>query len=163
MSDPSSLRAADAEREQLADELREHLIAGRLSSEEFEERVGRAYKAATRSDLEALKADLPMTQAALSQALLQRKTKLRRRLLGEGGGALGISSICVAVCLGSGANGSFWPAWVMAVALLPVVRNAWRLFGPSPDLEAVEAYLSARRARRLARERRHSRHRELPR
>jgi hypothetical protein len=38
MSDPSQLRAGDAEREALAGELREHMLAGRLAPEEFEER-----------------------------------------------------------------------------------------------------------------------------
>ena len=47
--------------------------------------------------------------------------------------------------------------------LLPLVRNGWRLLGPAPDLEAVEAHLSARRSRRLAREHRRSPRRELPR
>jgi hypothetical protein len=39
------------------------------------------------------------------------------------------------------------------------VRNAWRLFGPAPDLEAVEHHLSARRGRRDGRERHRSRRR----
>ena len=39
------------------------------------------------------------------------------------------------------------------VTLLPVVRDAWRLFGPAPDLDAVEAHLRRRRRRELARER----------
>ncbi len=43
MSDLSSLRVADADREQVIDELREHAGAGRLTSEELEERIGEAY------------------------------------------------------------------------------------------------------------------------
>jgi hypothetical protein len=42
MSELSSLRVADADREQLIDELREHALAGRLTSEELEERIGGA-------------------------------------------------------------------------------------------------------------------------
>jgi len=41
MSDSSSLRVADADREQLEEELREHMLAGRLTPEEFEERRSR--------------------------------------------------------------------------------------------------------------------------
>ena len=37
MSDLSSLRVADADREQLVEELREHTVAGRLTSDELEE------------------------------------------------------------------------------------------------------------------------------
>jgi len=52
MADPSELRVADADREQLVEELREHALAGRLSSEEMEERIGSAYRARTRGDLD---------------------------------------------------------------------------------------------------------------
>ena len=86
MSDSSSLRVADADREQVADELREHMVAGRLTQEEFEERLGRAYEASTRAELDALKVDLPMSPATLQRALSKRKADLRRRLVQEGGG-----------------------------------------------------------------------------
>ncbi len=163
MSDSSSLRVADSDREQLADELREHMVAGRLTSDEFEERLERAYKAATRAELDAVRADLPMSPGALALALERRRAHLQRRLIQESGGALGISAVCVAIWAASGASGSFWPLWVILVTLLPLVRNAWRLLGPAPDLEAVEAHLSARRRRRLAHEHRHAAHRRLPR
>jgi hypothetical protein len=159
MSDSSSLRVADADREQVADELREHVVAGRLSSEEFEERLERVYRASTRGELDALKADLPMSPAALQRALQARKARLRRRLLQEGGGGAGVSALCVGIWVAAGASGSFWPIWVILVTLLPLLRNGWQLLGPAPDLEAVEHHLSARRERRLARERHHSRRR----
>jgi len=57
MSDPSQMRVADADREQMVEELREHALAGRLSSEEMEERIGSAYRARTRADLDALRAE----------------------------------------------------------------------------------------------------------
>jgi len=159
MSDSSSLRVADADREQLADELREHVVAGRLTDEEFEERVGRAYRASTRGELDALKADLPMSPATLQRALRSRRAHLRRRLLQEGGGGVGVSAVCVAVWVADGASGSFWPIWVILLTLLPLLRNAWRLFGPAPDLESVEHHLSARRRHRDERERQRSRRR----
>jgi hypothetical protein len=167
MSDRSSLRVADADREQLVEELREHMLAGRLSSDEFEERLGLAYAASTRADLDALRADLPMSPAGVQLALGERRSKLRRRLIQEAGGSASASIVCVAVWLASGANGSFWPIWVILFTMLAVVRDAWALFGPAPDEEAVEAHLTARRNRRLAHERRSERRsasrRELPR
>jgi Domain of unknown function (DUF1707) len=164
MTDPASLRVADADREALADELREHMLAGRLSPAEFEDRVDLAYKATTRGDLDALKTDLPMSPAAVQRSLAQRRAHLRRRLLQEAGGGASISAVCVGIWAAAGAGGDFWPGWVIAFTLLPAVRGAWRLFGPAPDEEAVEAHLERRRARRLAHERRHARrHRELPR
>jgi hypothetical protein len=145
--DPASLRAADADRERVAGELREHMLAGRLSPQEFEERVERAYAATTRGELDALSVDLPLSPVALEAALVERRTRLRRRLLQESGGAVSVSAVCVAIWLASGADGGFWPAWVIIFTMLPLLRSAWRLFGPSPDLEAVEAHLGRRAAR----------------
>jgi hypothetical protein len=163
VNDSSRLRVADADRERLAEELREHMLAGRLTSEELEERLERTYAATTRGELDELRADLPMGLATLQGALAQRKNRLRRRLVQEAGGAVGVSGLCVGIWAATGADSSFWPIWVILATLLPLVRNAWRLFGPAPDLEAVEAHLNRRRARALERERRHGRHRGLPR
>ena len=164
MSEPSGLRVADADRERLSDELREHMMAGRLSPEEFEERVGLAYKAKTRGELDAVRADLPMSPAGVQRALGERRRHLRRRLLQEAGAGMSASLVCVAVWLASGASGSFWPIWVIIFALLPLVRDGWRLLGPAPDEDAVEASLAARRARGVSRSsNRHDRRRGLPR
>ena len=162
MPDSSGLRVSDSDREQLAGELREHMLAGRLSSDEFEERIAKTYAARTGAELDELKTDLPMGLASFEGELAKRKAKLRRRLVQEGGGAVGLSAVCVAIWAANGADGSFWPAWVIVVMVLPLVRNAWRLVGPDPDLESVEAHLESRRARRLERE--HGRgHRRPPR
>jgi Domain of unknown function (DUF1707) len=163
MSDLSSLRVADADREQLIDELREHAGAGRLTAEELEERIGAAYAACTRADLDALRADLPVSSTSVKLALSKRKVALRRRLLQESGGSLGVSALAVGIWLASGPSGSFWPGWVIAATLLPVVRDAWRLLGPGSDLDAVEARLQARHERHLARGRGRHRYRGLPR
>jgi len=162
MPDSSGLRVSDSEREQLAGELREHMLAGRLSSDEFEERVAKAYQARTRAELDELKTDLPMGMVSFEGELAKRKSKLRRRLLQEGGGAVGLSGVSVGVWLASGAHGDFWPAWVIAVTMLPLIRNGWRLIGPAPDLESVEAHLESRQARRLEREHRRRGHRHGP-
>ncbi len=164
MSDPSQLRVADADREQLVAELREHSLAGRLSSEEMEERVGSAYRAKTRADLDALRADLPVSSTSVALALRKRKGQLRRRLAQEAGGSLGASAISVGVWLAVGAHTPFWPGWVIGVTLLPVIRDAWALLGPGSDLDVVHARLQARHERHLSRGRR-GRHRSrgLPR
>jgi hypothetical protein len=163
MSDLSSLRVADSDREQLIDELREHAGAGRLTSDELEQRIGGAYAASTRADLDALRADLPVSSTSVKLALTKRKGQLRRRLLQETGGSLGVSILAVGIWLASGPSGSFWPGWVIGVTLLPVVRDAWHLFGPASDLDVVEARLQARHERHLSRGRRRHRYRGLPR
>jgi hypothetical protein len=53
------IRASDADRERTATLLREHHAQGRLSPEEFNDRIDRAFAAKTIGDLDALLADLP--------------------------------------------------------------------------------------------------------
>src|SRR6185312_14912793 len=146
------LRASDAERELVADEIREHYAQGRLDSAELDERLTATYGARTRADLDLVRHDLPRLPASAAQArseLRERRAELARRLVQRTGGALVPFAICTVIWLASGANGSFWPIWVALVALIPLVVNGWRLFGPAPDLDAVEARLSReRRSRR---------------
>jgi hypothetical protein len=58
-------RIADADREGAIEGLRQHMLAGRLNSEEFEERIGLAHRARTRADLDDVGIDLPISPAAL--------------------------------------------------------------------------------------------------
>jgi hypothetical protein len=58
MSQPH-LRAGDADRAAVADVLGRHMSAGRLTLEEFDERLTRAYAAKTFGELDELTADLP--------------------------------------------------------------------------------------------------------
>jgi hypothetical protein len=53
------LRAADADRAAVAEVLGRHMSAGRLTLEEFDERLTRAYAAKTFGELDELTADLP--------------------------------------------------------------------------------------------------------
>jgi hypothetical protein len=53
------MRVGDAEREATAAELREHYASGRLTLEELNDRVDKAFAAKTRGDLDALMRDLP--------------------------------------------------------------------------------------------------------
>ncbi|MEV0277219.1 DUF1707 domain-containing protein [Streptomyces sp. NPDC050610] len=53
------MRASDAERDRIAEALREALAEGRLDMEEFDQRLGAAYKARTHGELEVLVRDLP--------------------------------------------------------------------------------------------------------
>jgi len=53
------VRASDADREKTAALLREHHAVGRLTVEEFSERLDQVYQARTLGELDALLADLP--------------------------------------------------------------------------------------------------------
>ncbi|MBB5935178.1 DUF1707 domain-containing protein [Streptomyces zagrosensis] len=62
----SQMRASDAERERVAEALREAVAEGRLDMVEFEERLERAYTARTHADLEPLVQDLPVPASAVA-------------------------------------------------------------------------------------------------
>lgn len=53
------LRAADHDRDAVAEMLREQHLAGRIDTEELQDRIGRCYAARTYGDLDAVLADLP--------------------------------------------------------------------------------------------------------
>lgn len=59
MAHNPSMRASDVEREHAAAALREHYAQGRLTRDEFDERLEAAYTAKTVGELERLTADLP--------------------------------------------------------------------------------------------------------
>jgi hypothetical protein len=52
-------RVADADRDRAIEELRHHMLVGRLSAAEFEARLDSAHNAVTRGDLQSALADLP--------------------------------------------------------------------------------------------------------
>ena len=58
-SDDPQLRASDDDRDRTASLLREHHAAGRLSVDEFQERLDATYAAKTHGQLQELLADLP--------------------------------------------------------------------------------------------------------
>ena len=152
------LRASDADREHLVDELEQHAIDGRLTTDEFEQRTGQAYAARTIGELEALRRDLPATPQGQALTHRQRRSHLTKRMLQETGGTAGLFVVCTVIWLASGASGQFWPVWVLIVVVLSLVRNGWALYGPGADLDAVEADLDARRERRREQAQHHGSH-----
>jgi Domain of unknown function (DUF1707)/Cell wall-active antibiotics response 4TMS YvqF len=74
------IRASDAERDSAVAQLREHLVEGRLSLEEFTQRMEAAYGATTSTDLAQLQHDLPETAS-------ERRRSAVRLLVAIFGGA----------------------------------------------------------------------------
>jgi hypothetical protein len=144
------VRASDDDRERLISELHEHAVAGRLDTDELERRVTSAYAARTTGELDALRSDLPAPSRQVALQHAERRRQLTRRMIQESGGSLGLFALCTVIWAVSGAHGQFWPVWVLVVVALSVIRNGWALYGPAPDLDAVEAHLEARRAKRLS-------------
>ncbi|MEU3185200.1 DUF1707 domain-containing protein [Streptomyces sp. NPDC006923] len=62
-AEPAGLRASDADRDRIADILREALAEGRLDAEEHAERIDSVYRAKTVGELEPLVRDLPAAGA----------------------------------------------------------------------------------------------------
>jgi len=59
MASQPSLRIGDAEREAVSAELREHYAHGRLTHDEFSQRLDAVYAAKTQRDLQRVTSDLP--------------------------------------------------------------------------------------------------------
>lgn len=169
MDAPGWIRASDEDRERAARALRQHCAAGRLSTDELEERLERAYAARTVGELTELMRDLPELAAdgtlrmpptpeeRHELALREQRDKLGRRTLRRGGRGLIVGGACVALWWVDGGHGLFWPAFVLLIVLIAVGRSLWRLYGPHPDTEALERSLARtqrRRRRRAALERR---------
>src|SRR5579864_1204020 len=72
----SSERVADADRDRTVTLLREHVVDGRLTLDEFSDRVGRALQATTRGELDTVMRDLPAARTNLpSPATTPRKSR----------------------------------------------------------------------------------------
>jgi Domain of unknown function (DUF1707)/2TM domain len=104
----AQIRVSDAERERAVEALRDHYADGRLTSEELEERTGRAYRAVTRGDLAGLTRDLPWrTTRRTRERLAKANREAWRAHLASyaavNGGLVGIWALT--------GTGEFWPAW----------------------------------------------------
>jgi len=73
-----ALRAADADRHKIADQLKAALDEGRLSLGEYDERVRDAYAARTYADLLVIVADLPKPGMSAAEVNARRVADLKR-------------------------------------------------------------------------------------
>ena len=96
------LRVSDADRERVAERLRLAAGEGRLSADELEERLERAFGAVTARELEPLTADLPAPRARVSRRRLPARPDF--------GPYVGVSVMLIAIWALAG-MGYFWPIW----------------------------------------------------
>jgi hypothetical protein len=82
MSSPDQMRIGTTEREAALTALQQHLAAGRLELDEFDERSRRAAEARTRSELAALFTDLPAPRPFLDPAPGPSWQEIRHRSAG---------------------------------------------------------------------------------
>lgn len=133
--DAADLRASDAERERTATLLRDHAGAGRLTPEELDERLDGAYGARTVGELAALTRDLPATADARRSGSRSRRRALdrpgaRERALHAIGLMVLVNVACNVIWLATGADGSWWPKWVLLGTGLRLAFQLWALLGP---------------------------------
>jgi len=76
--DAGAERVSDADRDNAVTLLREHVVVGRLTLDEFSERVGVALRARTRDDIAGAMTDLPTLAVAAEEATRRRS---RRRFV----------------------------------------------------------------------------------
>ncbi len=135
-----SIRAGNADREQVVAQLNAAFAEGRLDVAELDERVAAAYAAKTLGELGPLTADLPPSPVpARRSAPPARRAEDRPEPAGGSSGvthwapvgaAFGVFLLNVviwgAVSLGNGHPVYFWPIWVaipLALALIRVVTS----------------------------------------
>ena len=122
--DPT-MRASDADRDRAAALLREHHAAGRLTAEEFSDRLDRAFSAKTVGDIDSLLKDLPSIDLyRLPDAAMTRQPAQRQRAVpasGRRGSAawraawgvwFTVSLVCFVIWGLTSAPGYVWPVWV---------------------------------------------------
>ena len=166
MASDARIRAADADRDQAAAALREHLAAGRLTTEEFEERLDKAYAAKTLGELDDLMADLPGTdlerlpdasldRAAGGPSLLGRRSggpieatrgRFSPAWRAAWGSWLTVSLVFFVIWLVSGASGGLWFLWVPAL-LGAVLLGRWITGAPARSERGPARHRGSDRAR----------------
>jgi len=115
----SELLASDADRDRAAERLRAATAEGRLTAEELEERLERAFSARTDAELEPLVADLPAPRRAPRPRDRSHERAYVATML-----------LLVAIWALTGA-GYFWPIWPMLGWGIGVLADTGgRLRGP---------------------------------
>jgi hypothetical protein len=175
MDGRDGMRAADADREAVAERLRVALNEGRLDLHEYDERLQRAYAARTYADLEALLTDLPPvtpsqrsglapaavpTASPLGGQLDQTPTRgVTARWLAELWlPYLRVITIVVAIWAVTSLLSQdllyFWPAWVAGPwGAVLVIQTVTGLTGGEPRRRAIERERKRAKRDRRARQR----------
>jgi signal transduction histidine kinase len=126
------MRASDSDRDVVAEILREQHLAGRLDSDELEQRVERCLTAKSHADLHAITADLPPAgappwgsgrRAGTSVADPDRRATISRMRRALRELAVLIGSLLLAIW-GLTDSGYFWPAWAWFALGVPFALDA---------------------------------------
>lgn len=158
MATDPRIRCSDADRDRCASALREHHAVGRLTAEEFNERLDKAYAAKTMGDLDELLSDLPAADsyqlpvpsgkapppirpAGASPQVTGRLSPVWRAAWASWAT---VSLVCFVIWVLAGMHGYPWPVWV-AGPWGAVLAGRW-LFGTAPHHHDHGAFHQQRRA-----------------
>ena len=122
------VRASDAERERAVAVLKRHYAAGRLSTDEFERRVKRAYHAEWRGELRRLMRDLPFEMPVDRRRVTRGIDRVQQGVYRAHFACFAtLNTAAVSIWAWSGGH-DFWPAWTLIPggALLAWHRNGSR-------------------------------------
>lgn len=114
------MRASDADRERVATALRESYSEGRLTIDEFQERLEQAYGARTHGDLAVLTSDLPVLVRHPAPAAPPVRIAVDREAYWQRLRIIVLRYIVWCLFLISlwiimGRHGSFWPIWPIII------------------------------------------------
>jgi hypothetical protein len=148
--DPANgaLRAADADREVVRTVLAEAYADGRLTREEYDERLATVLGAVTLADLPPIVADLVPSRALVPTAASldeQARAAFARRLRDDVGGVVFLAIVVIVIWFFTG-HGFFWPIFpILGVGL----KSLDTLFHRSEIIEKERAKLEKRRRKEL--------------
>jgi len=125
------MKASDADRDEVVAALSEHFQAGRLTTEELEDRTGRALSARTLGELDALTTDLPAGRRtnAAPEASPQRRGHREFAVIAA---VLAVLAV-VALVAGVRSDHHGLDIWVVVPIALIVVRRLSRRQLPGRD------------------------------
>lgn len=106
------MRAADSDRQAIAERLRAALDEGRLDLHEYDERLQRAYAARTYADLDGLVSDLPVTGAVVPATGAVPAQREDGGQLPAGPGGRGVTARWLA---------EVWEPWLKAVGIVVAI------------------------------------------
>jgi Domain of unknown function (DUF1707)/2TM domain len=137
------IRAADTDRDRAVAQLRQHLVEGRLTMEEFTERVDEAYAARTMADLQQALRELPHVRVNEPRTPEQREKatrkqlKRQRELRGHLVTFVLVNAFLVGIwmvsCIAAGELIFFWPIFPILGWGLGLAVQAWQVYGEQED------------------------------
>lgn len=111
MGDQQKMRASDHDRQQVVEQLRSALEDGRLTMEEYVDRMEVAYQAATYGDLAPLCADLPASSPVIARPQTAAAAAAPPAVLSRAGYLVGLPAVLKVL----------WTIWLAVVSINVVI------------------------------------------